>query len=476
MKNTFLVFLLIFNLGIISAQKTDLLEERVIPEPILSESFISLQEFMAHVKLNHPIIKQGQLNIDAAEAELLGRRGVLDPKLKGAFENKNFGNTEYFQKFYSSFEIPTGLGLNFSASYEQNDGRYLNPENFTNNEGLYKVGIEIDVLKNLIYNERNTSIKQAKNYASLSEQEQILLINQTLEMAIMAYADWWSSYLKFEQRKRYETLAQERFISVKKLVISGQNSALDSIEARANYSQRVIHVEKAKLELIKARLYASTFLWLENQPLQIKENIIPELSTYENAKQTINVNLFSKEDWVNSHPKMLSIQLKSEIAEQQIRLKKNSLLPSLNLSYQWLSQAQNNDSFYNWSNDNYQAFASLELPIFVRKERAELKKAKIKNRDIYLDGIRESTNLIYKADGLFASEETYEKQIYLQDKITVDFQTILKGEWQKYLAGSSDFFKVQSRETKALETEIKLIELKKDWLYNRARLYNLTNF
>ena len=97
---------------------------------------LSYSEFLGYVKKFHPRIKQADLKINTAEAELMKARGAFDPKIEVDYDKKQFKNKEYYSILNSSFKIPTWYGIEIKASFDNGEGIYINPENTTPNNGL----------------------------------------------------------------------------------------------------------------------------------------------------------------------------------------------------------------------------------------------------------------------------------------------------------------------------------------------------
>ena len=101
-------------------------------------SVLNFKEYLGFVKKYHPIAKQAQLTLNIGQANLLKSRGGFDPKIEVDYNTKQFKGTEYYDKLNAVFKIPTWYGINLKASFEQNEGVYLNPETTVPDDGLYK--------------------------------------------------------------------------------------------------------------------------------------------------------------------------------------------------------------------------------------------------------------------------------------------------------------------------------------------------
>ena len=100
------------------------------------EKVLTYSEFIGYVKKFHPLVKTANLQVSAAQANLMMARGAFDPKLEVDFDKKQFKDKEYYSVLNSSFKIPTWYGIEVKAGFDNNDGVYLNPQNTVPNQGL----------------------------------------------------------------------------------------------------------------------------------------------------------------------------------------------------------------------------------------------------------------------------------------------------------------------------------------------------
>ena len=78
---------------------------------------------------------------------------------------------------------------------------------------------------------------------------------------------------------------------------------------------------------------------------------------------------------LNNHPKINALQNKIEILNVDRKLKANMLLPKIDLGYSYLSEPS---YFNNYQFNDYKIGMNFYFPLFLRKERGNLKLAKFK--------------------------------------------------------------------------------------------------
>jgi len=434
-------------------------------------SILSLSEFLGYVKNYHPIVKQANLVINNSEAKLLKARGAFDPKIKVDFDNKQFKEKEYYNNLKGIFKIPTYYGLEFKANFENNNGLFLNPEATVPTDGLYAAGVSASLLKGLLINQRMADLKQAKLFVNQAKEDQQILVNEILFNASLAYFKWLKIFNDQNVYRSFLKNAIFRFESTKTAYKNGDKAAIDTLEAGITLKNRRLNLEKARIQLVKASLELSNFLWLNNNtPVELQENIIPDVKTLDAIDTTLNIALFNNANFdIDNHPKIKSLNYKISSLKVNKRLKTNNLLPELDAQYNFLTQTPRQQNSFNI--ENYKAGIRFTLPIFLRKERGDLKLAKAKLMDAEFENEATKVTIRNKVNAVQQELESYYIQNDYIIDIVKDYSTLLKAEERKFFLGESSLFLVNSREAKLIENELKAIELENNFLKTKAKLF-----
>ena len=447
----------------------------------LDDKVLSLEEYLGYVKEFHPVIKQSNLVLDKSQAILMKSRGAFDPKLEVDYDRKEFNGSEYFNKLNGSFKIPTWYGIELKANYEQNSGVYLNPESTVPEDGLYSVGVSVSLAKGLLMNKRMATLKKAKIFQRQAEAEQRMLTNEILYEAIVAYFDWFKQYREFQVREKFLINASLRFENVKRNFAAGDKPAIDTLEANISKNTRKLEYESSRIKYLKSGLALSNFLWLkDNTPVELREDMHPDLFSIE-AINTILPSLNKVVDTVaidtlpemNNHPKLVSLQAKYEQLEIQKKLKLNNLLPQLDLQYNFLNEAAENN--VGWNTNNYKAGIKASFPLFLRKERGDLKLTKLKIQDNELEQSTAKVSLQNKWISLNQELISYETQNQITENIVDDYSNLLRSEERKFELGESSLFLVNTRESKLIEAQLKAIQVQNKFVNVKATLFRIFN-
>ena len=435
------------------------------------ESVMTLSEYLGYVKTYHPIVKQANLVINNSEAKLLKARGAFDPKIEVDFDKKQFKEKEYYNKLNGAFKIPTYYGLEFKANFEDNSGVFLNEETKVPNDGLYAAGVSASLLKGLLINKRMAALKQAKFFINQAKEDQQILVNEILYNASLSYFNWLKTY---NDKLVYDDFLQNaviRFNNTKRAFEEGDKPAIDTLEAGITLNNRKLNLEKARIKLVKSSLELSNFLWLnDNTPVELQDNIVPDTTTLNNVDTTFNIALFNDANFdVNNHPKIRSLEFKIKSLNIDKKLKMNNLLPKLDVQYNFLTQTPRQGNSLNL--DNYKAGINFKLPIFLRKERGDLKLAKIKLQDAKLENEATKVTIKNKVNAVQQELESFVIQSDYITNIVKDYGILLKAEERKFFLGESSLFLVNYRESKLIETKLKAIELENKFFKSKANLF-----
>ncbi len=443
------------------------LAQTLVPSP----QTISFEEYLGYVKQHHPLIKQAELVLSTGEANLLKARGGFDPKIEVDYDRKKFKDTEYFDQLNATFKIPTWYGIELKGSFEENTGEFLNPNLTVPEDGLYSAGVSFALAQGLLINERMATLKKARFFEQQTIADRDLLVNNLIYEASLAYFDWVETE---NEKVIYDTFlknATTRLDAVTRSVAEGDKAAIDITEARITAQTRRLDLEAASLNAQKARLIASNFLWIDGIPLEIQETVYPEkpeLSVLDASLLLVGITDTSV--FLNNHPKLKSLDAKIDGLEVDRFLKKNKLLPKVNLQYNFLSpDADRLDGF---NTANYKAFVDVSFPIFLRKERGDLNLAKLKVQDAEFERTATSLAIKNKLDATEAEITSLLEQNNLITEIVVDYEALVKGEERKFFLGESSLFLINSREQKLIDARLKANALSVKELTAKAKLYN----
>jgi outer membrane protein TolC len=438
----------------------------------MPSNVLTLDEFLGFIKEFHPLVKQANLEVSQAQAGILAARGGFDPKIEVDYERKEFKSTDYFDILNGTFKIPTWYGIEVKAGFEQADGVYLNPERTYPASGLATLGISVPVGQGLLINKRMADLRKAKIYQQLSIAERDLEVTNILHEAIIAYFNWYQNQLEYDLYNTYLTNANIRLKGIRDLILAGDRAAIDSVEAGIIQKNRVLGLERSRIKLQKATLELSNFLWLENgTPLELQPGIVPEPELEKNVSIILQTNgLLMNDIDLQNHPKIRSLQNKVQVLEVERKMAADLLKPRLDLNYNYLSEPVYLRDF---NVVNYKYGLNFSFPIFLRKERGNLRIAKFKLQDANLDLDFESLALKNKIDYQLQEIESFDIQLNIVQDLVNDYQKLLTAEERLFFYGESSIFILNARENSLLSSNLELIKTKLDFCLSHAALFNV---
>ena len=438
-----------------------------------STSVMSLSEYLGYVKSFHPIVKQANLIINESEAKLMKARGAFDPKLEVDYDRKIFKNTEYYDRLNASFKIPTWFGVELKGNFEENTGDFLNPQAFVPEDGLYSAGISVPIARGLLTNSRMAMLRQSRLYVKQAQADRQLLVNNILFDATVTYFNWLKTYNEKRVYEDFLTNAEMRFNGIKKSFEVGDKPAIDTLEARIALNNRKLNLEKSRIKFVKSSLELSNYLWLNgNTPIEIQDLVIPDANTFDTIDVTLNTSGLDIESFdIENHPKLQSLDYKFQSLNIEKRLKLNNLLPQIDLQYNFLSQTP--EVVRSFSTSAYKSGVNMSFPLFLRKERGDLKLAKIKLQDTKFEIQNTRVSLKNKIDAINQELDSYLLQNDYTDAIVDDYSKMLTAEERKFFLGESSLFLVNSRESKLIDAKLKAIDIENNFFKTKANLFNV---
>lgn len=436
------------------------------------QTVFSYAEYLGYVKKYHPNVRQANLQITKAEAQLMEARGAFDPKIEVDFDQKDYADKKYYSIMSSSFKIPTWYGIEVKAGFDQNTGIYLNPQEYIPSEGLATVGVQIPLGRGLLINERMANLRMAKMNLNLTRQERKLNAIAVLYDASIAYFNWKRQFNELKIYSEFTQIAQKRVKAMQSLIEAGDRPAIDSIEAVTVLKTRLINLEDATYKLEKAKLELSNFLWLENDvPIELQDILIPEPELTGTISQTIATDqLTAIAELPQNHPKIDALKTKIAMLQVERKLKSNALLPQIDLGYYYLSEPA---SFDQYDFGNYKIGLNVNFPLFLRKERAGQRLSTLKISDATFDLQLEKVVLVNQIKAQQLEIAAVKKQLAIFQGLIADHTKLLQSEERLFILGESSLFLINNRENNLVSAQLSEITSQYRFFASHAGLFKI---
>ena len=288
--------------------------------------------------------------------------------------------------------------------------------------------------------------------------------------ASLAYFDWLKAYNEAEIFNNFLRNASMRFEGIKQSALAGDRAIIDTVEAKIAVENRELSLEQAKVKLMKRSLELSNFLWLDNVPIELQANVVPNQNPEDEIDTTLEILGKPLDSFtIENHPKLRSLNFKVDGLTVDKRLKANRLLPTIDVEYNFLTETPG--QINSFLTEQYKGGINFRFPLFLRKERGDLKLAKFKLQDAEFERDNARVAIQNKVLALYNELDSFIKQNSLIANIVRDYNTLLSAEERKFSFGESSLFLINSRESKLIDAELKQNEVQNKYFTSKAKLF-----
>lgn len=420
---------------------------------------LSFEQYLQIVKAHHPFMQRAGLLPLQAEANLMMARGGFDPKVFADVSQKYFAGDQYYSIINTGVSIPTWFGLNFYSGYDQTDGVYLSSQLRTPEAGLVYAGAQWTLGQGLFIDKRRADLKQAKMFTQIAEQERVMLVNQLLLDASLAYWDWYAAFNSYSFVKDAYNVTQIRYDAVRQAAFLGERAFVDTLEISIQLMNLDLLRQEFKLQEMNRRLECGVFLWADGAvPVELNDNAAPSRSSDSKYIDGLNSLALQINAAVGDHPEIQRDLLRIDQQQVDLRLKREMLKPILNLKYNALNEPIGNNLIANYSLQNYTWGLDFAIPILLRKERAGVKIAELKLQDMSFALDYKRALILMKAQSSINEWQIMTEQLTMFQRNLRDIGSLLTAERSLFDNGESSVFLVNTREMSLVNAQIKLYE------------------
>jgi outer membrane protein TolC len=266
--------------------------------------------------------------------------------------------------------------------------------------------------------------------------------------------------------KRNVAVNNVRFELIKKGFENGERPAIDTIEALTQL-QTFMNLEiQQKMLFQNTTLLLSVYLWSQNQtPYTLPAQVVPQKGwEAESRIQKANVALSPLLDaGLVSHPELMIYEKKYDFLKVERKLKFQELLPKVDLNYHLIGKS---DQFgktlsnANWMDNNYRFGLKIDVPLRLSLGRGEYQQANLKLNALAINQTQKAWQIEMKIKSYFNEYVALQKMISIQSQNNSNFKILVNAEEKRLENGESSIFLINQRESKWLESQEKLIDLK----------------
>ena len=313
------------------------------------------------------------------------------------------------------------------------------------------------------------NLKQAKIFQQQSQLERDIQVNQVLADATKAYADWVYYFQNTSVYDEFLENARIRFEGIATSSRLGETPAIDTVETMITVRKRKLDLKQAELKLQKAKLALSNYLWIEDIPIELEDRMKP-------APETLNISsvlgieqLLGNATAIEDHPKLQSINYDLEVYDLDIRLKRNKLLPKIDVEYNFLSEEIDEPDYIN--TNNYKAGVKVSFPLFLRKERGDLRLSKVKREQAEFKLSENAWKLSNKIKATEREILSLQEQMAIASNIVSESDIMVEAEKRLFEMGESSIFYINTRENKLIDSILKMNKINNELNLAIAKLF-----
>ncbi len=415
---------------------------------------INLNDITSSAEKNYPEILKFYEKIKTYEGEVQESLGIFDIKLKSEYQDKTRGFYDGKLSNYSIEKQNEFLGSKIYAGYRKSFGNFADYDgsNITNNNGEYRIGGSISLLRNSLID--NNRLNLSQNKLQLQENKiQLEKIKLDIKRdATKTYYQWLIAGHIFKTYQELHKLALDRHEQLKIRNQKGDIANIILIENERNILNRSSSMVEAKNNFDNQAISLSLYYRKENQePIIINEWQLPDINFL--PENFINKNISQDvEKALSIRPEIQIIKIKQQQEQNNLSQAQNLYKPNLNLNFEASKDLGNGSK--SRSQTNNEVKLNFEVPLQqniakgkILQSNSKINLLKIEEsfyRDKITNEIKQISNSIQTSAKIFNN--------YLQEyKLS---QQLEKAERERFRSGNSDFFLINLREQEMASAKI----------------------
>lgn len=423
------------------------------------EQFLYYKDFISKVEKNHPLSKKYENTVAASELKFQAARGNYDPFVNASYENKFYTSKNYYSVLHSEIKQPLFTSQYIKLGYDYGQGNFVSPEEKTPAAGIPYLGVEASILQGLLIDKRRAEVLKTKYYKDYAEADRKVLMNDLFYLSSIRYINWALAEKELELYTYFTELAKLRLDGIAALTLIEEKAPIDTVEAGLLYNSRIMDLQLVTMDYQKAKADVMSMYWGEDGMIPANADLLKPDSLekfYEMARQ-----LALQFNTVNSsnNPVLVKYKALDKVLKVDQRYKAELIKPKVDVKYNFLMPdnytAENivNTNSYKWG-------ASVSFPFFLRNARNENKIAKLEIRNNNLEIDNKTNELNLKQQAVTSNISILLNQMLVAERSALYGRKMVEAERLKFDNGESTLFLINTRETKWLETEIKLARLR----------------
>lgn len=433
---------------------------------------LALSDVIASLYRSYPVIEQARLGRNVARGEILSARGAYDLQLQAYTLSEPTG---FYRNYRNGLGVArqTWWGGYLSAGYRIGRGQFepWYKERETNEGGEFQLGMGFPLLQGKAIDAERVAFFQA-NLANRAAEPQIqaALLAAGREAAEV-YWEWVAAGARLVAQRELLGLAKDRQQQFEAGAEAGKFAEIDVVFNRQLVAERQSGELQTQQKFREAGFKLSLYLRDEvgqamapdDDWLPLHFPIIEELPSAD-----FNADFAAA---LTRRPEIMSLNIEAQQIQLDQRLATNQILPTLDL----LAEASQDVGPPASSINDKGQFELLvgvqgELPLQRRKALG-----KIQTTSAKLSQIQQKLRL--QRDKIAIELQTADNALSIAEQVVEQAEISLRAAFETlqryrfaYQRGYADLIYLNWLESKANETEIKLVDAQRDWFIALARM------
>ena len=434
---------------------------------------LSLEQFLGRVRQSHPVITQARILADQGLTQIQEARGAMDPRVSFMQQRKSWEDKLELGLQDFDLRVPTLLGLDFYVGFDQSEGSKVNPQSGTIPGGQWKSGVRLPLGREGWINRRRTDLRQAYVMADMASAQRDQIINDILLDAAQDYHRWEASQRQTDIYTEALGIANDVLNFVRYAAEIGERPFIDTLEAGIQQRTWQQRLEEARIKEIEARFALAVHLWDSLGVNELSRSYRRSVHAVVLPSPAPVQDSATYAGYLAEHPRIQMLQ--KDIAQQELELRwlHSRLLPQLDLEWS-LTPLPGSSPTYNIGSGGQFTGINVDIPIFLRRERARIERQKLNltSRQWQLEWT--SAGLRQDLERSLQQYNLYRNLLVLQEKLVVENRRMLEAEKTRFQAGESNVFLLNQREVNLINAEVKVVELQLQQHLNVLQQYHLS--
>lgn len=433
----------------------------------------TLLRLLESVELHAPQIIRVRAAVDVAEAKELIATSGFDPVLSAKYSNRLSG---FYGGQVADVNITqrlNGLNADIYGGYSVSNGSLPVYEDqlLTNSGGEFRAGARFSLLRGRETDPERTKLATARlgtEQATNAAEADVIAIKAG---AIAAFVDWlYVERVRAVYQELY-TIAETRNVAIEKAISAGQLASITRDENQQLLLARRSQLLKSEQDTLEARARLSLFLRDQNGqpqgPVLGQQSGIPQNDPYLTASVEERLRQV-----LDARPDLTALRFELQALATRERLANNDLQPELDFTYEVRRDLGN--GLDRRSGTDHKVGLEFKLPLEFARARGEgaALRAQIKalKAEIRLREDRTALALSANQQGLIATQQ----QVQVGSSEIKIAETLRVAEERRYLAGTSDVFRLNAQETALANSQFRLLRAQRDHDTLLIEFYRIT--